>query len=57
MARKKGLTDFNLALIRYLMRSLSKDVPTLAEEIDYSVKQSIEGLEPSISTFRVRWGN
>ena len=37
MARKKGLTDFNLCLIRYLMRQQNKDTPTLAEEIDVSL--------------------
>ena len=37
MARKKGSSDFNLALIRYLMDQQGKDTPTLAEEIEYSV--------------------
>lgn len=36
MARKKGLADFNLALIRHLMRSLDLTVSALAEKIDYS---------------------
>ena len=34
MARKKGLTDFNLSLIRYLMQAQSKDTTALAQEID-----------------------
>ena len=34
MARKKGLTDFNLSLIRYLMQAQSKDTTQLAQEID-----------------------
>ena len=34
MARRKGLADFNLSLIRYLMRSQSKTTLELSEEID-----------------------
>ena len=34
MARQKGLTNFNLSLIRYLMREQSKGTTQLAEEID-----------------------
>ena len=36
MARKKGLTDFNLSLIRYLMQAQSKGTTALAQEIDVS---------------------
>ena len=36
MARKKGLTDFNLSLIRYLMRQQNKGTKALAQEIDVS---------------------
>ena len=36
MARAKGLQDFNLALIRYLMRVQSKTTTALAEEIEVS---------------------
>ena len=36
MARTKGLSDFNLCLIRYLMRAQSKDTTTLAAEIEVS---------------------
>ena len=36
MARKKGLTDFNLSLIRYLMREQSKGTTALAQEIEVS---------------------
>ena len=36
MARKKGITDFNLSLIRYLMREQNKGTKALAEEIDVS---------------------
>ena len=36
MARAKGLTDFNLCLIRYLMRAQSKGTTALAVEIDVS---------------------
>ena len=34
MARAKGLENFNLSLIRYLMRAQSKDTTALAVEID-----------------------
>ena len=34
MARQKGLQNFNLSLIRYLMREQSKGTKGLAEEID-----------------------
>ena len=34
MARKRGLQNFNLLLIRYLMRVQSKDTTQLAAEID-----------------------
>ena len=34
MARQRGLADFNLCLIRYLMRAQSKDTTALAQEID-----------------------
>ena len=34
MGRKKGLENFNLCLIRYLMRAQSKDTTALAQEID-----------------------
>ena len=34
MARKKGLTDFNLSLIRCLMREQSKGTTELSKEID-----------------------
>ena len=37
MARKKGITDFNLSLIRYLMRVQSKTTTALAQEIDVSI--------------------
>ena len=37
MARTKGLSDFNLCLIRYLMRQQSKDTTALAQEIDVSL--------------------
>ena len=37
MARTKGLSDFNLCLIRYLMREQSKDTTALAQEIDVSL--------------------
>ena len=36
MARQKGLQNFNLALIRYLMRGQSKTTTALAEEIEVS---------------------
>ena len=36
MARQRGLTDFNLCLIRYLMRAQSKDTTALALEIEVS---------------------
>ena len=38
MARKKGLQNFNLCLIRYLMRAQSKTTTTLAQEIEVSVR-------------------
>ena len=34
MARQKGLTNFNLCLIRYLMRAQNKDTLVLAQEIE-----------------------
>ena len=34
MARQKGLQNFNLSLIRYLMREQSKGTTALAEEIE-----------------------
>ena len=34
MARQKGLQNFNLSLIRYLMREQSKTTTALAEEIE-----------------------
>ena len=34
MARKRGLENFNLSLIRYLMHEQSKDTTTLADEIE-----------------------
>ena len=37
MARKKGLQDFNLCLIRYLMREQSKGTKALAQEIEVSI--------------------
>ena len=37
MARRKGLENFNLVLIRYLMRQQKKDTTALAAEIEYSV--------------------
>ena len=37
MARRKGLTNFNLCLIRYLMRQQSKGTTALAREIDVSI--------------------
>ena len=37
MARKKKITDFNLSLIRYLMRVQSKTTTALAQEIDVSI--------------------
>ena len=37
MARKKKFTDFNLSLIRYLMRVQSKTTTALAQEIDVSI--------------------
>ena len=37
MARKKGLENFNLCLIRLLMRAQGKDTTGLAKEIDVSV--------------------
>ena len=36
MARKKGLQNFNLSLIRYLMRQQNKGTKALAQEIDVS---------------------
>ena len=36
MGRKKGLENFNLCLIRYLMRAQSKGTTALAVEIDVS---------------------
>ena len=38
MARKKGLSTFNLSLIRYLMREQSKTTTALAVEIDVSLQ-------------------
>ena len=38
MARKKGLSTFNLSLIRYLMREQSKTTTDLAVEIDVSFR-------------------
>ena len=38
MARKRGLVDFNLSLIRYLMREQSKTTTALAVEIDVSLQ-------------------
>ena len=37
MARRKGLQNFNLSLIRYLMRQQSKGTTALAREIDVSI--------------------
>ena len=37
MARKKGLQNFNLCLIRYLMREQNKGTTALAQEIDVSI--------------------
>ena len=34
MVRKKGLTDFNLSLIRYLIREQNKGTTQLAQKID-----------------------
>ena len=38
MARKKGLSTFNLSLIRYLMKEQSKTTTDLAVEIDVSLQ-------------------
>ena len=37
MARRKGLQNFNLCLIRYLMRQQNKGTTALAREIDVSI--------------------
>ena len=43
MARKRGLENFNLCLIRYLMRAQSKGTTALAVEIDVS-RQHLSGV-------------
>ena len=43
MGRKKGLENFNLCLIRYLMRAQSKGTTALAVEIDVS-RQHLSGV-------------
>ena len=53
MARQKGLTDFKLALIRYLMRLQGKKTPALAEEIEYSVSNLSKVLNRQSTGMRI----
>ena len=52
MARKKGLVDFNLSLIRYLMREQGKTTVALAAEIEVNEQHLSRVLNRPISIVR-----